>query len=48
MAIPIHSAAVVGAGTMGAGIAMALAKAGIPVLVKEAKIDLRLDTHGHP
>jgi 3-hydroxyacyl-CoA dehydrogenase len=36
MAIPIHSAAVVGAGTMGAGIAMALANAGIPVLLKEA------------
>jgi 3-hydroxyacyl-CoA dehydrogenase len=35
-AIPIHSAAVVGAGTMGAGIAMALANAGIPVLLKEA------------
>jgi 3-hydroxyacyl-CoA dehydrogenase len=34
--IPIHSAAVVGAGIMGAGIAMALANAGIPVLLKEA------------
>jgi 3-hydroxyacyl-CoA dehydrogenase len=34
--IPIHSAAVVGAGTMGGGIAMVLANAGIPVLVKEA------------
>jgi 3-hydroxyacyl-CoA dehydrogenase len=36
MAIPIHQAAVVGAGTMGGGIAMALANAGIPVLLKEA------------
>jgi 3-hydroxyacyl-CoA dehydrogenase len=34
--LPIYSAAVVGAGTMGAGIAMALANAGIPVLLKEA------------
>jgi 3-hydroxyacyl-CoA dehydrogenase len=34
-AIPIHSAAVVGAGTMGGGIAMVLANAGIPVLLKE-------------
>ena len=34
--LPIHSAAVVGAGTMGSGIAMALANAGIPVLLKEA------------
>jgi 3-hydroxyacyl-CoA dehydrogenase len=34
--IPIHSAAVVGAGTMGGGIAMVLANAGIPVLLKEA------------
>jgi 3-hydroxyacyl-CoA dehydrogenase len=34
--LPIHSAAVVGAGTMGGGIAMALANAGIPVLLKEA------------
>jgi len=33
--IPIHSAAVVGAGTMGGGIAMALANAGIPVVLKE-------------
>jgi 3-hydroxyacyl-CoA dehydrogenase len=33
--IPINSAAVVGAGTMGGGIAMALANAGIPVLLKE-------------
>lgn len=31
--IPIESAAVVGAGTMGGGIAMVLANAGIPVLV---------------
>jgi 3-hydroxyacyl-CoA dehydrogenase len=35
-AIPIKSAAVVGAGTMGGGIAMVLANAGIPVLLKEA------------
>jgi 3-hydroxyacyl-CoA dehydrogenase len=34
--IPIHSTAVVGAGTMGGGIAMVLANAGIPVLLKEA------------
>ena len=35
-AIPIRSAAVVGAGTMGGGIAMVLANAGISVLLKEA------------
>jgi 3-hydroxyacyl-CoA dehydrogenase len=35
-AIPVNSAAVVGAGTMGGGIAMVLANAGIPVLLKEA------------
>jgi len=34
--IPVTSAAVVGAGTMGGGIAMVLANAGIPVLLKEA------------
>jgi 3-hydroxyacyl-CoA dehydrogenase len=34
--LPIHSAAVVGAGTMGGGIAMVLANASIPVLLKEA------------
>jgi 3-hydroxyacyl-CoA dehydrogenase len=34
-ALPIHSAGVVGAGTMGGGIAMVLANAGIPVLLKE-------------
>ncbi len=34
--IPIKTAAVVGAGTMGGGIAMVLANAGIPVLLKEA------------
>jgi len=34
-ALPIRRAAVVGAGTMGGGISMALANAGIPVLVKE-------------
>jgi len=34
--IPVMSAGVVGAGTMGGGISMTLANAGIPVLVKEA------------
>src|SRR5260370_3629765 len=34
--IPVKNAGVVGAGTMGGGIAMVLANAGIPVLVKEA------------
>jgi 3-hydroxyacyl-CoA dehydrogenase len=34
--IPIKSAAVVGAGTMGGGIAMVLANAGIPVVLKDA------------
>jgi len=33
--IPVNTAAVVGAGTMGGGIAMVLANAGIPVLLKE-------------
>ncbi|HZU29529.1 MAG TPA: 3-hydroxyacyl-CoA dehydrogenase NAD-binding domain-containing protein [Candidatus Angelobacter sp.] len=33
--IPVNSAAVVGAGTMGGGIAMNFANAGIPVLLKE-------------
>jgi len=33
--LPINSAAVVGAGTMGGGIAMVLANVGIPVLLKE-------------
>jgi 3-hydroxyacyl-CoA dehydrogenase len=33
--IPIRKAAVVGAGTMGGGITMAYANAGIPVLIKE-------------
>lgn len=33
--LPIRSVAVVGAGTMGAGIAMVYANAGIPVLLKE-------------
>jgi len=32
---PIHRAAVIGAGTMGGGIAMAYANAGIPVLLKD-------------
>jgi len=35
--IPVNSAAVVGAGTMGGGIAMVFANAGIPVLVKETE-----------
>src|SRR6202049_3728572 len=34
--IPVNTAAVVGAGTMGGGIAMVLANAGVPVLLKEA------------
>jgi 3-hydroxyacyl-CoA dehydrogenase len=33
--LPVRAAAVVGAGTMGAGIAMVFANAGIPVLLKE-------------
>jgi 3-hydroxyacyl-CoA dehydrogenase len=45
--IPIKSAAVIGAGTMGGGIAMVLANAGIPVLLKEteqAALDRGLST----
>lgn len=45
--IPVKSAAVVGAGTMGGGIAMTLANAGIPVLLKdtdEAALDRGLAT----
>jgi 3-hydroxyacyl-CoA dehydrogenase len=34
--IPVNRAAVVGAGTMGGGIAMVFANAGLPVLLKEA------------
>lgn len=34
--IPVNSAAVVGAGTMGGGIAMVFANSGVPVLLKEA------------
>ena len=34
--IPVKTAAVVGAGTMGGGIAMVFANAGVPVLLKEA------------
>lgn len=37
--MPIRKAAVVGAGTMGGGIAMALADAGIPVALIEAKAE---------
>ena len=35
--IPVGSAAIVGAGTMGGGIAMVFANAGIPVLLKETE-----------
>ena len=35
--IPVNQAAVIGAGTMGGGIAMVLANAGIPVLLKETE-----------
>ncbi len=35
--IPVNKAAVIGAGTMGGGIAMVLANAGIPVLLKETE-----------
>ncbi len=35
--LPVASAAIVGAGTMGGGIAMALANAGIPVHIKETE-----------
>ena len=38
--IPIRRAAVVGAGTMGGGITMSYANAGIPVLLKEASQEL--------
>ena len=44
---PIRSAAIVGAGTMGVGISMALANAGIPVLLKDmdqAAIDRALNS----
>ena len=43
---PIRQAAVIGAGTMGGGIAMALANAGIPVLLKDtdqAALDRGMD-----
>ena len=42
--IPVKTAGVVGAGTMGAGIAMVLANAGIPVLLKE--VDQAALDHG--
>jgi 3-hydroxyacyl-CoA dehydrogenase len=45
--IPVNTAAVVGAGTMGGGIAMNFANAGIPVLLKEtdqAALDRGLNT----
>jgi len=35
--LPVRSAAVIGAGTMGGGIAMVFANAGIPVLLKETE-----------
>jgi 3-hydroxyacyl-CoA dehydrogenase len=35
-AIPVNTAGIVGAGTMGGGIAMVFANAGIPVILKEA------------
>src|SRR5207245_5584667 len=38
--IPIKKAAVVGAGTMGGGITMTYANAGIPVILKEASQEL--------
>lgn len=38
-ALDIHSAAVIGAGTMGAGIAMCYASAGIPVLLNDVSED---------
>jgi 3-hydroxyacyl-CoA dehydrogenase len=47
--IPIRSAVVIGAGTMGGGIAMVLANAGIPVTLKEreqAALDRGLATIG--
>ena len=37
--LPIRKAAIVGAGTMGGGIAMAYANAGIPIVLKEADND---------
>ncbi len=37
--LPIRKAAIIGAGTMGGGIAMVYANAGIPVLLKEAAQD---------
>jgi len=45
--IPVESAAVIGGGTMGAGIAMVLANAGIPVFLKETNqfaLDRGLET----
>jgi len=45
--IPVNSAAVIGAGTMGGGIAMNFANAGIPVLLKEtdhAALDCGMNT----
>jgi 3-hydroxyacyl-CoA dehydrogenase len=35
--IPIHSVAIIGAGTMGGGIAMSFANAGLPVFLKETE-----------
>ncbi len=45
--IPVNTAAVIGAGTMGGGIAMNFANAGIPVLLKEtdqAALDRGMNT----
>src|SRR5947209_18990487 len=45
--IPVNTAAVIGAGTMGVGIAMNFANAGIPVLLKEtdqAALDRGMNT----
>lgn len=45
--IPVNSVAIIGAGTMGGGIAMSFANAGIPVLLKEtdqAALDRGLST----
>ena len=46
-AIPVNRAAVVGAGTMGGGIAMVFANAGIPVLLKETDQAALDRGHGH-
>ena len=46
---PIRQAGVIGAGTMGGGIAMALANAGIPVRIKDSGAGGARPRHGdHP